>query len=380
MSRFSDIAEVDFLDGITLSSLKENAIEKYKEAYREVVGEATTSVPDEIKAVLYADAQILYQTAVTVSEAAKKNLLQYADGKFLDNLVLRNGLTRTRGEKAVTTVRFTVSALRDFVIAIPEGTRVTEASGKAVFATVKYAEIAPGETNVDVVCTANSAGAAMNNISVGELCVLADPIAYIGSVSNTAIPTGGSDEETDTHLAQRAFAARYMYSTTGAEKAYAYFIMSYSTLIRDVVVVCEKDAEIMAYITLADGTQANGAFLEEVRDYVSAPERKPLTDKVTILNAPRVNYEVDIKYSISEDDVSRVTEINGAVAAAVDEYIKWQSSSIGLDIDPQQLIALCRTAGARNIQITAPAAQTVTQIQIAHCTGVKTAHAGIISR
>ena len=250
MARFEDIGDVSFMGDITLDGIKTTLIDEYKAAYKEITGE-TPIVPDEDKAAMYAEAQTLYQLMATIDDKAKQNLLKYARGKYLDNLALRYGLTRKKEEKAAVMIRFTLSAPRENVVAIPTGTRVTGAAGKIYFATDEYAEILPGEKSVDVICTSTSGGNAVNNFAIGELNLLADPIAYISSVQNIELPVGGADKEDDQSFAERIYAARNEYSTTGAEDAYIYYTKSYSTAIDDVVVKNPTDAEINIYILLS---------------------------------------------------------------------------------------------------------------------------------
>lgn len=138
MARFEDIGDVSFMGDITLDGIKTTLIDEYKAAYKEITGE-TPIVPDEDKAAMYAEAQTLYQLMATIDDKAKQNLLKYARGKYLDNLALRYGLTRKKEEKAAVMIRFTLSAPRENVVAIPTGTRVTGAAGKIYFATDEYA-------------------------------------------------------------------------------------------------------------------------------------------------------------------------------------------------------------------------------------------------
>lgn len=69
-------------------------------------------------------------------------MLKYTYGEYLDNIALRSGLTRKGAGKAITTLRFTLSATRSSAVAIPAGTRVCTGDN-VYFATTEYAEIKP---------------------------------------------------------------------------------------------------------------------------------------------------------------------------------------------------------------------------------------------
>ncbi|NDO20194.1 phage tail protein [Lachnospiraceae bacterium MD329] len=377
MVRFEDIGDVSFMGDITLDGIKTTLIDEYKAAYKEITGE-TPIVPDEDKAAMYAEAQTLYQLMATIDDKAKQNLLKYARGKYLDNLALRYGLTRKKEEKAAVMIRFTLSAPRENVVAIPAGTRVTGAAGKIYFATDEYAEILPGEKSVDVKCVSTSGGSVVNNFAVGELNYLVDPIAYIAKVENIDVPIGGEDKEDDQTFAERVFAARNEYSTTGAEEAYKYYTKSYSTAIDDVVVRNPSHAEIYIYILMKDREQATAGFMEGLLDYITKPQIKAMTDHVTIYNVERVNYEIDVKYYIYDTDIAKVSEIQAAVNTAIEAYKAWQCEKIGRDINDQRLISLLNAVGASRVEINKPTMTVIPANKIAHCTDVNITYGGII--
>lgn len=378
MARFNNIPEISFLGDITLQKLKEIAVEAYNSEYKSLTGNSAVVISDEDKAILYTAAQIYYQLAAAVNEKAKQNLLKYATGTYLDNIALSRGLTRKKEEKAIVTIRFTLSAARTGITVIPAGTRVTSAACNTYFATDEYAEIPPGELSADVKCTSVTGGAAANEYAVGEINIIVDPIAYVAMAENIDIPTGGDDEESDEAFAERIFNSRYMYSTTGAEKAYIYYIKSFSTLITDVTCENPSDANLVFYILLENEEPANDTFLTELASYIQNPEIKALTDKITIKNVSRVNYSVNVSYGISENDVSHAADIQKEITEAVNKYITWQSAKIGRDIDTQELLTCMRNAGAKGVVITAPTDTAVSNTQVAHCTAVTLEYSGIV--
>ncbi|MDE6434615.1 MAG: baseplate J/gp47 family protein [Lachnospiraceae bacterium] len=65
---------------------------------------------------------------------------------------------------------------------IPQGTRVT-AAYEVYFATIEYAEISPGETEITVMTECTEAGTIGNDFAAGELMTLVDPIGFIKNAS-----------------------------------------------------------------------------------------------------------------------------------------------------------------------------------------------------
>ncbi|MGN0164355.1 MAG: baseplate J/gp47 family protein, partial [Candidatus Ornithomonoglobus sp.] len=269
MARFNDITDVDFMGDITLDGLKTDAINYYTEALQEITGSSSATVPDERKAELYAAAQLLYQLMQTANDRARQNLLKYARGEYLDNLVLSRSMTRKTAESAVCTVRFTLSAARSYAIAIPAQTRVTTPARSIYFATDTATEIPAGEVYADIVCTATEGGSAANGLTPGEINTLVDPIAYVASVSNIDVTQGGADTETDDALAERFYNARNEYSTAGSENAYIYYTKAYSSTISDAVVKNNSAAVIDIYVLLESREAATEGFLSDLKSYLS---------------------------------------------------------------------------------------------------------------
>lgn len=376
MSRFENVADVSFIDDITVAGLKEMALSEYRSAYTEITGK-TTIISDEHKAELYAVAQILYQTAESINKKAKQNLSKYSEGNYLDNIGLRDGLYRKQAENSVTTIEFKLSSALENTIAIPAGTRITSPARTIYFVTNHYAEIPPGFIAVEVQCTSLTGGTAANDFDIGELNVLVDPIAYISEVSNTEKPIGGTDQETDDEFAERIFNARNKFSTTGSENAYIYYTKSYSTLIDDVDVQNPSDAEIKIYILMKNREAATEAFIAGLTDYLYDKNTKPLTDHITVENVDYVDYQIDVEYKICDVNASHVAEIQSEVEAAIESYKSWQCAKIGRDIDSQELLSLLKTASAKGIVIKQPQSTTILKNQIANCTDVKITYTGL---
>lgn len=112
----------------------------------------------------------------TMNDAAQQKMLRYARGDVLDALGERVGVERIPATTATTTLRFSVDEAFTSNIVIPQGTRVTGDS-RRYFATVAAAVLPAGETQIDVAAESAGAGTSYNDISVGVLNTIVDPIA-----------------------------------------------------------------------------------------------------------------------------------------------------------------------------------------------------------
>ena len=83
------------------------------------------------------------------------------------------------------------------------------------------------------------------------------------------------------------------------------------------------------------------------------------------------------------------TEIKAAVEKAAENYVVWQSSKIGRDIDPSELIRLMKNAGASRVSVSSPvftdikrgeyneSAQAYDKVQIARLTAKTITYGGM---
>lgn len=66
-------------------------------------------------------------------------------------------------------------------------------------------------------------------------------------------------------------------------------------------------------------------------------------------------------------DISAHLMIIAAAPAAVDNYVLWQKSKLGRDINPSELIVRVMAAGAKRVAVTAPVFKVTTDTQVAIC-------------
>lgn len=62
---------------------------------------------------------------------------------------------------------------------------------------------------------------------------------------------------------------------------------------------------------------------------------------------------------------------------AVAEYTTWQTSEIGRDINPDELVQRIKAAGAKRVELTAPTFAVVGETQVAKCTASAADNGGL---
>lgn len=382
MSNISELAscpELNFIENMTLEETEEQMRELYARYYRELTGkDPVIGDADAVNLLMKAFCAMEYQTMQYADAKGKMEMLKTSTGDALDALAALVGLTRKEANKATAPVRFTLSGTRGEAVPIPAGTRVKTEGGK-YFNTLEYAEIPAGAEYADVLVQAEKAGTESNGALTGEIRMLVDPIPYIAGVSNTTPSAGGLDAEDDDSLTRRIYLGSGVYSCAGPRDAYEYYAREWRGDVADVRITTPNPDEVNIYFTIedADGLRVpNKTELEAMADHLSAETIRPLCDHVTCIAPTEVSYSIALKYWIATSDQQNATEIQNRVAAAVADFQTWQRK-LGRDINPTELIARIRDAGAKRVTLTAPADTVIQNTQLPKCSGAAVTYGGL---
>ncbi len=377
INEIANLPDVSFIDNKTLDEVQAKMVADYEAKYEEVTGKKLSlrrADPEALK--LYATSVQVYQMYMNVEKSGKMDLLKYAYGDFLDNLGANRGVSRLPAYPAVTTVRFTLSAIMESVITIPAGTRVSNGD-QLYFKTDEVAEVQIGDLYVDVPCTCLEEGEEGNGVIPGMLNTLVDPIPYVASVSNIEETSGGSDIESDDDYVDRIYLAPSGYSVAGPKDAYIYHTKSYSSAIGDVEVSSPNPCEVEVRFLMADTTMPTDALIEEVKDYLSDDSIRPLTDQLSVLKPTEQSFDIAFTYYINKTDIDKAVTIQTQVTLAVAEYIKWQTSKIGRDVNPSVLTQMVIDAGAKRVEVISPVFTTIPTGNIARVNTQAVTYGGV---
>ena len=373
----NDLPDVSFIDNDTLAAIMQRLVSNYEKKYREVTGKAVSlGAADPARIQLYAIALDLYQIEQYVDRAGKQDLLKYSYGEFLDNLGGNRGVTRNQPAAAKTTLRFTISEPRDYTIGIPAGTRATNGDG-VYFMTTAYMEAQAGSefVDVDAVCTVE--GERGNKFFPGQINLLVDPLPYIQSVENITKTEGGASLESDDSFAERIYLAPSGYSTAGPDDAYVFWAKTYNANIGSVRPTSPVPGEAVIYVLLQDGTMPGQEILEGLEEYLFSSKIRPMTDLVTVKAPTAVNFAINLTYYINQSDLAQAVTIQREVERAVAEYLTWQTTEIGRDINPDELTRRIKAAGAKRVAMTSPAFTVVGDEAVAQCMARSVIYGGL---
>lgn len=364
--------EIDFIE-TDASVLSADLVSRFEDFTGEKLYEG-----DERRIFLQGFAYVLTDIMIHINETGRENLLQYATDTKLDALGELYGNSRLAATYAKTTIRFHLATSPDSSVIVPKGTRVT-ADGSLFFATDAQI-IFPAKTTtlqLDVGATATTAGAAGNEIEVGDIDSLVDGVPYISSVENITVTSGGSDTESDEDYRERLKLSPFSFSVAGPSNAYKMIALSVSNDVGDVSVY-SPSAGVVEIAVIKEGgivPTAEDELLDEILAACSAKDRRPLTDKVQVVPATAVNTTINARYYVSSENLSKVADIE----AAVDEYKTWQTEKIGRDINPDQLKKLMMDAGAARVDITTPTYVSMSEKQVAVITSTSVNYGGTVN-
>lgn len=351
-NRFSDYPEISFIENTSFSDLQNQMIEDYERMYMELTGkEHTLGLADPYRLILYSCAAAIYQGYQYEDRAGKMGLLKYSTGEFLDNLAVFKKVKRNESAPARTIIRFTLSTILERKIMIPKGTRIK--GSELYFETTETGEIAQGNLYVDIPAKCQVNGIIGNGYISGEIRTLIDLLPYTLKVSNIVPTSGGADRESDEELAERIYLAPVSYSTAGPQKAYEYWVKTFSPSIGECRITSESPGEVDIYITMADGSIPDDGFIKELEEYLKNSSIRPLTDLVVVKKPQIVEYDIELHYYIRNEDRDKEETMKAAIQTACNNYILWQKK-VGRDINPSQLVYEAMGTGIKMAEVMKP--------------------------
>lgn len=372
-----DYPDISFIGGYTLEQLYTDMLAWFLEKRKEVTGQTVVlGEADDRLLLLRAAAYYLYHGYQLVDFAGKMNMLKYSIGNYLDNLGANVQLERKTAAGSTVLMEYSMNNARLSATGIPAGSRVTAGDG-VYFATDEYAEIPAGDTSVTVMATCMTPGASGNGYPIGDIDKMMDIVPYIDAVSNLTISEGGRDDESDDDYRERIFLAADRYTDAGSKGGYEYYVREFDPDIADVQATSPSLRNVVIRVLLAGGQLPGAAYITALTAYLNNTEVRKLTDTLTVLAPTESHYDVTLTYYINESDKSKAVSIQTAVTQAVNDYVLWQRSKIGLDINPDELISRIKAAGAKRVALTDPSYTVVASSNVAVCDTVTVTYGGL---
>lgn len=317
--------------------------------YEELTGKPL-ALADPVRLFLSTLAAVLTQRNIILDQTGKMNLLRYSKGAFLDHIGTMLDCYRLPESPAETVMRYSIANAVGFPVLVPVGNRVT-ADANLFFSATESGVIRPGDVHVDIPVKCVTAGSVGNGLVAGQINMIVDPLAIVVTAANLTTTSGGADVEKDDPYRERIHMASEKFTCAGSEMSYVYFARSARPGIADVAVDSPSPGVVHVYVLLEDGVipDPDGPEIAAVVEALSAKKVRPLTDDVHVLPSSKVDHDYVLTYYLNTSQAGFVDVIDGGVRSAVKKYELWQTGKNGRDINPDELIRLCRVAGAKRI-------------------------------
>lgn len=385
ISVFNGLPEVSMLkdQNITLQRIQAGMVADFEAKKEEITGEKCTLVPtDDRRLILDAIGGELFLLAQIMDISFKQNFLKYMYGSSLKNWAANIGCFKEDGtlidgkEAATCTLLFTLSEAQENDITIPQGTRAT-AGDNVFFATNEDITIPAGETTKSVIATCTETGTKGNGYIVGKLTTIADPIAFVGSVSNTTTTAGGHDEYTNKEYREMILNRPSVYSVAGPSGAYETMAKEYSTRVVDARCITNQEALVQIYIMLSDATIPSTGYCLAVENFIRAQKKSPGTDMIKVLPPIVRDYTLEATYFISRENEDAEDGIRATVEDAARVFTENTAAKIGKAINPNSLISYAMAAGAKRIEVTSPGYTAIASNEIGICSQINLTYGGL---
>lgn len=313
-------------------------------------------------------AAIIVQQRTLINETAKMNVPRYAaqseNEEYLDSLAeIFKDTERLPASPASAIFRFYISEPQQQSTIIPAGTRISF-DGVIMFATREVLEIKAGETSGEVEAVCTQPGTVGNGIVAGQVREVVDLFDHYQKAENITTTSGGAEKEDNASYYERMRDSMESFSTAGPINGYIYWTKTVSSAVLDVAVTSPEACVVDVRVILRDRQETTPAVLKEIEDALNASDIRPLTDIVTVSAPDTVDFSVDVTFYIAQPNRESAAAIEREVRAAVDNFIAWQTSKMGRDINPSYLTKMMMDAGAKRVEVRQPTFQSVTDIAV----------------
>lgn len=178
-----------------------------------------------------------------------------------------------------------------------------------------------------------------------------------------------NEDESDDRLRYRAQMALEGETVAGSRGSYIFHALSASSEVKDVAIDSPVPGEVRVTVLSTEGDGAPSPdLIAEIDAYLSADERRPLTDLVTVEAAEIVPFSISAVLNVYPGPAS--APILDAAQSAAQAYVT-EHAKLGHDITLSGLYSCLHQPGVQRVVLTSPAADVVIgERQAAHCTSI----------
>lgn len=199
----------------------------------------------------------------------------------------------------------------------------------------------------------------------------------ITPADNTKTPPIPAVYESDDAFRERIQLAFDTLSVAGPEAAYKKIARDSDGRVGDVTVVSPQPAYITLTILQADSENGSASpeLIQIVEKAVTAEDKRPIGDRVTVQSAQIINYSISAKLFIGKDPEA-ATLLQQAIKN-VNEYASKQKR-LGRSIRMSAIYAALHIEGVNRVELASPTTDVVlTAAQASYCTNISVVIGGV---
>ena len=144
-------------------------------------------------------------------------------------------------------------------------------------------------------------------------------------------------------------------------------------------IISDQAAGTVSIVTLMeDGGGPSEDVAARVLEAANDATVRPLGDKVTVEAPTFQEYDLELKYYVTQETEAAAIQTIEGLGGALDQFVGWQGGSIGRDINPDKLraLVLCPNwesetplAGALRVGVVAPSYAVLDERSVARYSG-----------
>ncbi len=269
-----------FLQPLDFEKAREELTASFSKIYQEKSGQTYEPlIADDIQILINCFLYYLGKAIDNINHTIANNFLEYSSGAHLDALVALLGLERYQKEYPTAKLKITTKA----PVFLPKNTKFASADGAVAWLSADV-HLKPGESGNVVQVLGDKEGDWQTNILEN-----ANPLVLKIEVISPFVNL--QDLESDEALRERFKLSLASFSTAGSVQSYTHFASIKG--VGKIKVVSLKPGEVTIYYTNEQNLDAPALIREAIKD------KTPLTDKVIIQLAQKINTTLDYTISLS---------------------------------------------------------------------------------
>ena len=251
-----------------------------------------------------------------VEDILKNGFAKTAEGEYLDNKVLEQGLTR----KAATASTVTVKVTGTPSSSVSVGDKV--ASDELVFTVIENAVLDSG--GIAYVTASCDTLGRIGNIPIGAINKFPVTLPGLVSVTNEEAASGGYDEETDDELRERYFEKVSLPATSGSKYHYVAWAKEVSGVgDAKCIPLWNGNGTVKVIIINSDKEAAGSALINEVASHIE--ENRPIGASVTVESATPLTINISVSLVLANGVTEEMAR--NRISNSVTEFLQKKAFS-----------------------------------------------------